>query len=340
MTESSLYERLGGAFAIAAVVDHFSEAIVRNPIVGQTSENPALRDWHTDNLERLPGLKFMRTLWVCEVAGGPQRYAATKPGSTTLGLEEAHRELKISPAEFDEVAAELGRTLTSSRYPSRRRKRFCCICRTQERGDRGVFHLGNGASNHHPANESIEHDRARERSRRRRSARDPTSAEHGYERRVAVSDLGRPPTRRVGASRHPLPLALVRAVWGLVGCPRGYHRLGVTIGWGLVPASRWWITVSACCSGPTRGGSPRCICGFVSVWMRSTCGRSAASNSRTCVLGRRFCVCRRWEAICGSRRTLPRWRTRRASSGCWAHTPRSRAGARRRGSRTRLDADG
>ena len=111
MTESSLYERLGGAFAIAAVVDHFSEAIVKNPIVGQTSENPSLRDWHTNNLERLPGLKFMRTLWVCEVADGPQRYAATKPGSTTLGLEEAHRALKISPAEFDEVAAELGRTL-------------------------------------------------------------------------------------------------------------------------------------------------------------------------------------------------------------------------------------
>jgi hemoglobin len=36
---------------------------------------------------------------------------ATKPGSTPLGLEEAHRDLKISPAEFDEVAAELGRTL-------------------------------------------------------------------------------------------------------------------------------------------------------------------------------------------------------------------------------------
>ena len=71
MTESSLYERLGGAFAIAAVVDHFSDAIVKNPIVGQTSENPALREWHTNNLERLPGLKFMRTLWVCEVAGGP-----------------------------------------------------------------------------------------------------------------------------------------------------------------------------------------------------------------------------------------------------------------------------
>ena len=119
MAELSLYDRLGGAFAIAAVVDHFSEAVVQNPIVGQKSENPDLREWHTNNLARLPGLKFMRTLWVCDVAGGPQQYAATKPGSTPLGLEEAHRELKISPAEFDEVAAELGRTLDVLKVPER-----------------------------------------------------------------------------------------------------------------------------------------------------------------------------------------------------------------------------
>jgi hemoglobin len=53
----------------------------------------------------------MRTLRVCNVAGGPSRFTATKPGSTPLGLEEAHRDLHISPEEFDEVAAELGRTL-------------------------------------------------------------------------------------------------------------------------------------------------------------------------------------------------------------------------------------
>jgi hemoglobin len=105
VTESSLYERLGGAFAIAAVIDHFSDAVVRNPIVGQSSENAQLREWSTDDLDRLPGLKFMRTLWVCDISGGPQQYAGTKPGSTHLGLEEAHRELKISPAEFDEVRA-------------------------------------------------------------------------------------------------------------------------------------------------------------------------------------------------------------------------------------------
>ena len=119
MSEKSLYDRLGGVFAIAAVVDHFSDAVVLNPIVGKSSKNPALREWHTKNLGRLAGLKFMRTLWVCNVAGGPQEYTATKPGKTTVGLEQAHRDLRISPAEFDEVAAELGRTLDFFKVPKR-----------------------------------------------------------------------------------------------------------------------------------------------------------------------------------------------------------------------------
>jgi hemoglobin len=117
VSESSLYDRLGGAFAIAAVIDHFSDAVVKNPIVGQESKNPTLREWHTNNLGRLPGLKFMRTLWVCNVAGGPFEYTGTEPGSTPLGLERAHRDLKISPEEFDEVAAELGRTLDAVNVP-------------------------------------------------------------------------------------------------------------------------------------------------------------------------------------------------------------------------------
>jgi len=117
--EKSLYERLGGVFAIAAVVDHFSDAVVKNPIVGQKSKNPQLREWHTKNLKRLPGLKFMRTLWVCNASGGPFQFTATKPGATQLGLEEAHRQLRISPAEFDEVAAELGRTLDFFKVPKR-----------------------------------------------------------------------------------------------------------------------------------------------------------------------------------------------------------------------------
>ena len=119
MTEKSLYERLGGVFAIAAVVDHFSDAVVQNPIVGKTSKNAALREWHTKRLDRLPGLKFMRTLWVCAVAGGPFKYTPTRPGETEVGLEEAHRDLRISSDEFDEVAAELGRTLDFVKVPRR-----------------------------------------------------------------------------------------------------------------------------------------------------------------------------------------------------------------------------
>ena len=122
MTEKSLYERLGGVFAIAAVVDHFSDAVVKNPIVGKTSKNPALREWHTKKLDRLPGLKFMRTLWVCAVAGGPFQYTPTRPGKTEVGLEEAHRDLRISPDEFDEVAAELGRTLDFVKVPRREKE--------------------------------------------------------------------------------------------------------------------------------------------------------------------------------------------------------------------------
>ena len=117
MNGPSLYERLGGVFAIAAVIDHFSDAVVGNPVVGERSENPALREWHTNNLGRLPGLKFMRTLWVCTVAGGPFEFTATRPGSTALGLEEAHRTLRISPAEFDEVAAELAHALDAFKIP-------------------------------------------------------------------------------------------------------------------------------------------------------------------------------------------------------------------------------
>lgn len=117
--EKSLYDRLGGVFAIAAVIDHFSDAVVENQVAGAPSENQALRDWHTEKLARLPGLKFMRTLWLCAVASGPFEYTATKPGTTPVGLEEAHRDLRISPDEFDAVAAELGRSLDHFKVPER-----------------------------------------------------------------------------------------------------------------------------------------------------------------------------------------------------------------------------
>jgi len=111
MTDATLYERLGGAFRIAELVDYFSDRVIENAKVGQNSPNPRLQAWHTKNLDRLPGLKFMRTLWVCALAGGPFDYVPMTPGQTAFGLEEAHREFAIAPEEFDEVAAELARTL-------------------------------------------------------------------------------------------------------------------------------------------------------------------------------------------------------------------------------------
>ena len=119
MPEQSLYERLGGVFAIAAVVDQFSDAIIENATVGKLSKNPQLRQWSVEQPERLPGLKWMRTLWVCQVSGGPYQYIGTKPGRTQLSLEEGHRELKITSEEFDEVAAELARSLDMFKVPER-----------------------------------------------------------------------------------------------------------------------------------------------------------------------------------------------------------------------------
>jgi hypothetical protein len=56
-------------------------------------------------LRRVALLKFMRTLWLCEAAGGPFTFAPTKPGRTHLGLEEAHRELR-APNQFARVEGD------------------------------------------------------------------------------------------------------------------------------------------------------------------------------------------------------------------------------------------
>jgi len=116
---ASLYERLGGIFSIAAVVNYFSDQIIKDPVAGARSKNPRLRRWHTKQLGRLPGLKFMRTLWVAEVSGGPFQFSATSPGHTHLGLENAHRDLQISPSEFDAVARVLTRSLDHFSVPQR-----------------------------------------------------------------------------------------------------------------------------------------------------------------------------------------------------------------------------
>lgn len=110
----TLYERLGGVYSIAAVVDHFSDQLLENPKI--INANPALKEWHTKKYKtRLPGLKFLRTLWVCSVAGGPFQYTG-KP------LRDAHFDLHIPPGVFDEVSAELGRALDHFKVPKREKE--------------------------------------------------------------------------------------------------------------------------------------------------------------------------------------------------------------------------
>jgi hemoglobin len=114
MTEKSLYERLGGVYAIAAVVDRFSDQLLENPKI--VNANPQLKEWHTEKYkERLPGLKFNRTLWVCAVSGGPYQY-------TAKNLHDAHMELQIPPEVFDAVSEELGRALDYFKVPKREKE--------------------------------------------------------------------------------------------------------------------------------------------------------------------------------------------------------------------------
>lgn len=113
----SLYTRLGGIYPIAAIVDDFSNALIVNPTVGQGSRNPQLAEWSRNSLVRLPGLKWMRTLWVCDVGGGPYKFVATKPGACPLSLEVSHLDLDISPEEFDAVAQELKNSMDKFDVP-------------------------------------------------------------------------------------------------------------------------------------------------------------------------------------------------------------------------------
>jgi hemoglobin len=111
--EPSLYERVGGIFAIAAVVNRFSDEIITNP---KLNVNPALKAWNENEAEfRLPGLKFGRTQWIAALAGSPYEY-------TGLPLDEAHQEFHLTAEEFAEVGAEIVRALDYYKVPEREKQ--------------------------------------------------------------------------------------------------------------------------------------------------------------------------------------------------------------------------
>jgi hemoglobin len=114
MGEPTLYERLGGIFNIAAVVDNFSDRLVKNPKI--VDANPELHEWHTVTYHtRMPGLKWGRTWWLAMKAGGPFLYTGKE-------MRDAHFDLKISPEVFDEVSRELANALNEFKVPEREKQ--------------------------------------------------------------------------------------------------------------------------------------------------------------------------------------------------------------------------
>lgn len=91
--EKSLYERLGGKTAIAAIVNDLVDAHARNPIVKPRFQG---RD--------LKASKRMATDFMCMGSGGPERY-------TGKGLLAVHTGMNISEREFIATMDDLAQVL-------------------------------------------------------------------------------------------------------------------------------------------------------------------------------------------------------------------------------------
>ena len=114
----SLYERLGGTYSIATVIDDFIERLLVNATL---NANPAIKEART----RVPkaGLKFHVTTLVCEVSGGPCKY-------TGRTMKESHERLNITPAEWDAMVADFKATLNKFNVPQREQQELITIVGT------------------------------------------------------------------------------------------------------------------------------------------------------------------------------------------------------------------
>jgi hemoglobin len=113
--QASLFERLGGTYSIATVVDDFIERLLVNATL---NANPAINEAR----KRVPkaGLKFHVTGLVCEVTGGPCKYS----GRT---MKESHQHLNISQAEWDAMVADFKATLNKFNVPPREQQELVTI---------------------------------------------------------------------------------------------------------------------------------------------------------------------------------------------------------------------
>jgi hemoglobin len=115
VTQASLYERLGGAYSIAAVVDDFIERLLVNATL---NANPDISEARA----RVPkaGLKFHVTTLVCEVSGGPCKY-------TGRAMKESHQHLNITEAEWDAMVVDFKATLDKFKVPQREQQELITI---------------------------------------------------------------------------------------------------------------------------------------------------------------------------------------------------------------------
>ena len=116
--EQSLYDRLGGVYAIASVVDDFIERLLVNDIL---NANPAIKEAR----DRVPkaGLKYRVTELVCEVTGGPQKY-------TGRSMKDSHKHLNITEKEWDAMVADFKVTLNKFKVPTKEQAELIGIVAT------------------------------------------------------------------------------------------------------------------------------------------------------------------------------------------------------------------
>lgn len=103
--EKSLYDRLGGVYPVAVVVDDFIERLLNNQTL---NANPAIK-MARDRVPA-PGLKFHVTALVCEVTGGPCKY-------TGRDMKTSHASLNITQREWDAMVADFRVTLNKFKVP-------------------------------------------------------------------------------------------------------------------------------------------------------------------------------------------------------------------------------
>ena len=104
---SSLYDRLGGVYAIAVVVDDFIDRIMGDP---RLNANPLVDEAH--HRVSPQGFKYLVTEMVCWAVGGPQQYSGRSMG-------DAHQHLMISSDERGAFLDDFQQTLDTFAVPQR-----------------------------------------------------------------------------------------------------------------------------------------------------------------------------------------------------------------------------